>query len=481
MAFGFTEPKKAAAPETFDRDALAELLKTDPDALAAFEEAYRKASLSDEDEPKDVFGLNAKQASKLARTKEIPEFDEEKLAALIDRIVGELLASLENGGTLPLLEDGNARADGTALVTREEIAAFPKAVRPQLTGTMQTNDLGGPPSGFALLGQYGAFLKETDPRKKAALYGSFRQGLDVLDLDEISYRIIGKNRASIGYWFPALKRAVDGQDFFKTPETKIVRVPRPILQLTRLDYFSLTPSTLKIVDDFCMKAFDLDENRTYFVKTGVFSSKFDFRNAKVSGAEEVRQIGEYLLFVHHRACEMAGPLTGPVPIYGAATTNEWCVREYVEDSEGNPTIYEGLPLRTEYRAFVDFDADEVLGMCPYWRPDVMKARFGKGPDRNSPRMIHDYAVYAAREETLMKRYAESAGAVEENLKALVPKVDLRGQWSVDVMRNGDDFWIIDMAPAETSALRDCVPEGKLKAAEENWLPDLSGGPDGTAD
>ena len=42
--------------------------------------------------------------------------------------------------------------------------------------------------------------------------------------------------------------------------------------------------------------------------------------------------------------------------------------------------------------------------------------------------------------------------------------------SVDIMQNGDDFYIIDMALAATSALSECVPPGLLKPLKENWLP-----------
>ena len=38
------------------------------------------------------------------------------------------------------------------------------------------------------------------------------------------------------------------------------------------------------------------------------------------------------------------------------------------------------------------------------------------------------------------------------------------------MQNGDDFYIIDMALAATSALSECVPPGLLKPLKENWLP-----------
>lgn len=42
--------------------------------------------------------------------------------------------------------------------------------------------------------------------------------------------------------------------------------------------------------------------------------------------------------------------------------------------------------------------------------------------------------------------------------------------SVDIMQNGDDFYIIDMALTATSALNECVPVGLLKPLKENWLP-----------
>lgn len=73
---------------------------------------------------------------------------------------------------------------------------------------------------------------------------------------------------------------------------------------------------------------------------------------------------------------MASPLNNRC-FYGANTTNEWVVREYIKDKENNPTIYNGLPLHTEYRVFVDFDTKEILGASPYWRSDVMKNEFKK--------------------------------------------------------------------------------------------------------
>ena len=47
-----------------------------------------------------------------------------------------------------------------------------------------------------------------------------------------------------------------------------------------------------------------------------------------------------------------------------------------------------------------------------------------------------------------------------------------GQWSVEIMQNGKDFYIIDMAIAENSAFYDNVPKSLRNPKEENWLPKI---------
>lgn len=209
----------------------------------------------------------------------------------------------------------------------------------------------------------------------------------------------------------------------------------------------------------------------YFVKTGTYSSKYDFRNAHVYGEKEVRELGEYLLFIQYQASNMASPLSSP-SIYGVSTTNEWCVREYIKDKENNPCIYKGMPLHTEYRVFVDFDAEKVIGIAPYWEPKLMKDRFSKFADKNSPHQIHDYIVYKAYEKTLMGRYNANKDTVQAHIGAMLPLMhasQMSGQWSIDVMQNGDDFYIIDMARALESALIDYVPKKLLKPVNMAWI------------
>lgn len=103
----------------------------------------------------------------------------------------------------------------------------------------------------------------------------------------------------------------------------------------------------------------------------------------------------------------------------------------------------------------------------------MKKRFAQGIKKKDPHYFHDYMVYSAHEKTLTRRYNENADVVKKNIEKMLPAIPLSGQWSIDVMQNGDDFYIIDMALAENSVLVECVPPNLLRPSPENWLPQLT--------
>lgn len=466
--FDFLKFKKDT---TIDKDKLAKLLSTNKEALEAFEKAYSINALNKEDIPENFFEINSRQAASMNTNDKT--LNNSQLEDIKNRIVNELL---NNCATWKF--DGKSASTNINLgspienpVTNEEINTLPENMRPQLTGNLMKVDT-LEPSYIILLENYQNFLKEKNPKKREIYYHMFRQGLDILDLDEITRRIIATNKNSMGFWLPRIVESTLDNGDLKIPKTTIVKVPTTMLQLTRCEYTELTRTTLDIVDDFCRQAFELDETKDYFIKTGVYSSKFDFRNARVNDSKEVREIGEYLLFIHYQALQMASSLSHPC-IYGASTTDEWVVREFIKDTEENPTIYKGLPLHTEYRVFVDFDTKEIIGMSPYWEPATMKQRFGHERDANNPHNIHDYTIYTMHEPILMKRYKENKERVKEYVKNIVTNTDsINGQWSIDIMQNGDDFWIIDMAIAENSAFYECVPKSLRKITPENWLPTL---------
>lgn len=449
------------------KEKAAQILKTSPEALEEFENSYSRI---EDDEIDNFFDLNSRKAKEIreSNTKEVGGYDESKLSEIINDIVEELKSE-----TLVWEYDGNSHGVNKVnylpketAISNKDLSQFPIGVRPELAGNLIKKDI-KEPSYLMLVFYYSKMMNERNASKAKEYYDLFRQGLDILDFDPVMYEIVGMNKNSMGYWLPKVIDDITLDGFFKVPKTTIIKVPLPVLQLTRCDYMTLTKSTLEIVDKFVYDVCKLDDSKTYFIKTGTYSSKFDFRNARVEGKKEVRELGEYLLFIHFQANQMASPLSQP-SIYGASTTNEWVVREFIKDRENNMTIYHGLPLRTEYRVFVDFDSKEVLGINPYWDKEVMNRRF------NSPRNnddLHDYVTFNANVDRMMHRYNENKDKVVKYIKKFLDRNEsMSGQWSMDIMQNGNDFWFIDMADAMGSALSNCVPEGKLRHNKEEWIP-----------
>ena len=446
---------------------IADLLSVDKSALEEFERIYQEKILSVV--PDSHFDRNAKQAVSLLDKDSV---ENEDISKLIDDIVKELVSK-----TIIYTVDN---AESTVLKSTDidkgikvsDLSKIDVSVRPQLTGRymqIQMND----PSYKILLQYYIKWLDEKEPKKKQGYYNHFRQGLDILDLDEVVYQILSMNKNTMSNWLLKIVKPITEKGFFKIPKTKIAVVPLTLLQLSRLDYESLNSSTMKIVDNWAMQVFDLDVTKSYFIKTGTYSSKYDFRNAKVVGEKEVRELGEYLLYIQNQASLMASPLMNPT-IYGVSTTNEWVVREFIEDKENNPTIYKGLPLHTEYRVFVDFDTDEVLLIHPYWDADVLLKHFANRTsfdnDYEKANKKHDFVIFKSYEKVLKDRYEENKDLVVDKVKEFIADVDLEGQWSIDIMQNGDDFWLIDMALAYQSSFSDKLPKGVLKVPVENWMP-----------
>lgn len=293
-------------------------------------------------------------------------------------------------------------------------------------------------------------------------YDMFRGALETSDISPILYQILGCNKNSIGYWLPK----VVGISDFKIPNTKIIKVPLSLLQLGRVfEYNQLTTTTLEIINKYCQIVFELDLDKSYFIKNGVYSSKFDFRNTKVTTPQEVKELGQYLFYIHQQACQMS-ILINNISIYGCGTTNEWVVREYIE-SPVKEKIYMGLPLNTEYRIFVDFDRKIILSSNQYWDKEVMNKRFKENRNNHD---IHDMVTFNMALERLEMTYDENINKVKDMVQKLLDNnIKMKGQWSIDIMQVEDEFYLIDMALAENSYYYDRVPKGLRKPSKEDWL------------
>lgn len=138
---------------------------------------------------------------------------------------------------------------------------------------------------------------------------------------------------------------------------------------------------------------------------------------------------------------------------GAEGADEIVVRKFIESSVGmTPCIYNGLPLRPEFRVFYDFDARKPIFTANYWDYDYVY-----------PHLYHatDKIIFEHERERLEGVYAHFKDAVQDKVADAMQNVQgLTGQWSVDVlMDEREKFWLIDMAIAQRSAYWEMRPEG----------------------
>jgi hypothetical protein len=182
-----------------------------------------------------------------------------------------------------------------------------------------------------------------------------------------------------------------------------------------------------------------------FLKNATFSNKFD---AKAS------------CFPRPGAYEMAMALVNVnynALMVGADGLTEVVVRERIPYENTTPTIYDGLPLRPEFRVFYDFDKKEPMYCANYWDFDYVYPNLFWEADK----IIFEHE--RLRIETTYK--AKKDEIVELVANAMLNVEGLSGQWSVDIMIDEEKKpWLIDMAIAQRSAYYRNTPE---EQAEED--------------
>ena len=220
--------------EKLDQKELASFLKTTPEALQRFEDSYQYYAIDQNSETGNLFDEQKK--SMPSNDGFTPEQE-----ACINRVVNEFLSNsklLEWDGVK--LQDHRFSITEEALITAEDLDCFSRENCPQATGIYSTFDLREDEDKILLW-----FLQQSEternPQKRKAFYERFRNGLDLLDLTPIMYEILGRNRNSMENWFPQLIQGIKRHSFFQVPKTKILTVPLPLLQLSRIQHESLTP------------------------------------------------------------------------------------------------------------------------------------------------------------------------------------------------------------------------------------------------
>lgn len=247
-----------------------------------------------------------------------------------------------------------------------------------------------------------------------------------------SHKRANDNLENMSYWLPKIQQSTTQDDsILKIPETKIVPLDFDWYKWLKSDNYS--PEKITEFNDYLVSEIGDFVDKKLFMKSGVFSNKFNFVDTVIDDKEE---IGEKFLNIYYSSM-----------LLGADNTSEAVFREMIEDVNDKPKIYNGMPLHTEFRVFFDFDNDKVVGVSNYWHPDVMGEYIS----------TDDLASYESVKEELINEYNNFKVHVTLEIHKFMKGVnELKGQWSVDVMKNGDDYWLIDMARMERSALVDKI-------------------------
>lgn len=234
------------------------------------------------------------------------------------------------------------------------------------------------------------------------------------------------------FWWDKIKDAPMGD--LKLPKTIIVPVPAEIQRAFYLE----DPNDFKAIQDFVDKtvqpAIQQAQLGLYFVKNGGYSHKFDASRACLPLPSD---LAHAVIQIMNEAMMRCG--------FQYDGTESLVIRERIwHNPEQTPCIYNGLPFRTEFRVFYDFDDRQVLFCKDYWNEGYIRKNLRDKTDQ----IVYDkwhpevYRLYKAHKAAVANAVAEAMSHVE----------GLSGPWSVDVMLDEDqNYWLIDMAVAEMSA------------------------------
>lgn len=177
-----------------------------------------------------------------------------------------------------------------------------------------------------------------------------------------------------------------------------------------------------------------------FMKNGAFSNKFDFENSCMTHVNIHEMVRKFSNTNYLSEC------------FGAGGMAELVIREFAGNLPSIdahiPKIYNGMPLRPEFRIFYDFDARQVLYPAFYWDKSYC--------EESISRNYTDRIVYNACIDDIQAFYEEHKDEVMQMVGEHMKNVDLKGAWSVDIMYEEEEkqYWLIDMAAAQQSAYWD---------------------------
>lgn len=230
-------PKRAYSKE--ELDTLALLIKNNSVRQSAFESAYEE--VESKLETPNLAQQNAqKQIAKSDKLVDLTSETEEVVKKIVEELVSQtVIWDSEVGDVLALLNPIQHYG-------KEVAPKLEKQLGVQFTGYLAKQDV-PESSGKTLLSLYKRYIETGNMH----LYHTFRQGLDILDIDGVLYRLLHLDPNAMSNWLLPIKQVVDKTRFFKIPKTRIIKVPLTLLQSTRVyEFQDLNPLSLEIINQY---------------------------------------------------------------------------------------------------------------------------------------------------------------------------------------------------------------------------------------
>lgn len=254
-----------------------------------------------------------------------------------------------------------------------------------------------------------------------------------------------ENENDFSFWFPKVKNCG-----IPTPKTYFAKVPpreqEPKFtdRLFQAFYMEKPSDDMAVIQEWVDRYLLMDlmkEGLTghIFVKNARFSNKFDARGScNIYGLSDLARA---IANINYAAM-----------MHDADGVDEIVVRQFIEsNSRTTPCIYNGLPLRPEFRVFYDFDARKIIFTANYWDFDYVFWHLHDATDK---------IIFAHERVRIQKAFDENKSRVEAMVGNAMKRVNgLTGQWSVDIlMDEQENLWLIDMAIAQRSAYWELRPD-----------------------
>ena len=170
--------------------------------------------------------------------------------------------------------------------------------------------------------------------------------------------MVYKTVSDFSFWFPKIEKC--GGTTLRIPKSYVKQIDFEKDKLLLEKFFLEHPKEdLAYIREWVDRELIPDLRREklvgkIFVKNARFSNKFQANRGCIQYGTDF--LADGIAEINYSAmCVCAGGI------------HEIVVREFIEyDRQNTPCIYEGLPLRSEFRVFYDFNTREPLYTVNYW-------------------------------------------------------------------------------------------------------------------